>query len=60
LTTAGRAADILEIVITLPLERGRRAAFMAGLHTAMIVAAAAGVGALLALFAPTGRDAGPA
>jgi Na+/proline symporter len=46
---------------THAIVEGSHAAFMAGLHTAMIVAAAAaGVGALLALLATTGRDAGPA
>jgi len=47
--------------LTHAIVEGSHAAFMAGLHTAMIVAAAAaGVGALLALFATAGRDAGPA
>jgi hypothetical protein len=47
--------------LTHAIVEGSHAAFMAGLHTAMIVAAAAaGVGAFLALLATTEEDAGPA
>ncbi|MFC9766529.1 MFS transporter [Rhodococcus jostii] len=47
--------------LSYAITQGSHAAFMAGLHTAMIVAAAAaGVGAVLALFARRGKDPGAA
>jgi hypothetical protein len=46
--------------LTHAIAEGSHAAFMTGLHCAMVVAsAAAGIGALLALFATRGRDADP-
>jgi hypothetical protein len=53
-----RVGSVLVGQLTHAIAEGSHAAFMTGLHSTMVVAsAAAGIGALLALFATGGRDA---